>query len=74
VDEPTFHIFRRTINQSADCIEAVRGLSNALDRMEDIAATEPGQYFVCWQQGHAVLSQIDTRRVPLWSEPKPKSV
>ena len=74
MDEHTFHIFRRTINQSADCIEAVLGLSNALDRMEDIAAAEPGQYFVCWQQGYAVLSRIDTRKVPLWPERKVKSV
>jgi hypothetical protein len=70
VVEPTFHIFRRTIDQSADCLEAVLGLSNALDRMEDIAAAEPGQYFVCRQQGHAVLARIDTRKVPLWPERK----
>lgn len=73
MDEPTFDIFRGTIDQSAEWIEAVLGLSNALDRMEDIAGAQPGLYFVCRQQGHAVLSRLDTRKVPLWCEPKPQT-
>jgi hypothetical protein len=61
MDEPTFDIYRGTINQSAERIEAVLGLSNAVNRMEHIAAAEPGQYFLCRQQGDAVLARIDTR-------------
>jgi hypothetical protein len=72
VDEPTFDIFRGTIEQTAEWIESVLGLSNALDRMEEIAASVPDQYFVCRQQGQAVLSRLDTRKVPLWPERKPK--
>ena len=41
--------------------ELAEGLANALQRVEEIAAAEPGRYFICRQQRHAVLARIDTR-------------
>jgi len=61
MEQPTFDIFRGTDDKSAVRIGSVAGLSNALQRMEEIAAAEPGRYFVCRQQGQAVLARIDTR-------------
>jgi hypothetical protein len=41
----TFDIFSGTAKK-AMWIEAVEGLSNARERMEQIAADKPGQYFI----------------------------
>jgi hypothetical protein len=61
MEQATFDIFRGTDDKDAVRIGSAAGLSNALQRMEEIAAAEPGRYFVCRQQGHAVLARIDTR-------------
>ena len=60
MDEPTFGIFRGATDRDAVWIEAVAGLSSARQRMEEIAAASPGQYFVFGQQSHSILARIDT--------------
>lgn len=62
MEQSTFDIFRGTDDKDAVRIDSVAGLSNVIQRMEEIAAGEPGRYFVCRQQGHTVLARIDTRQ------------
>lgn len=63
--DPVFDIFSGTTDNDAVWLEAVAGLSSARDRMEEIAAQSPGQYFVFGQQDHSILARIDTRNSPL---------
>ena len=58
--EPRFDIFSGQIDKNALWIETVEGLSNARERMEQIAAEKPGQYFIFSSLSHAVLAQIET--------------
>ena len=44
--EPTFDIFSRRSDNEAIWIQAVQGLSKARERMEQIAAQNPGKYFL----------------------------
>ena len=60
--EPTFDIFYGTSDKNAVWIEAVEGLSNARARMEEIAATHPGQYFVFSATSHSILVRTETFR------------
>ena len=43
--EPRFDIFSGQIDKNALWVETVEGLSNARERMEQIAAEKPGQVF-----------------------------
>ena len=61
MEQSTFDIFRGATDEDAVWLDAVEGLENALQHMEEIAALSPRRYFVCRQQGHAVLARIDTR-------------
>ncbi|HWF38236.1 MAG TPA: hypothetical protein VG322_06945 [Candidatus Acidoferrales bacterium] len=58
--EPRFDIFSGHIDKNALWIETVEGLSNARERMEQIATEKPGQYFIFSPMSHAVLAQIET--------------
>lgn len=58
--EPRFDIFSGQIDKNALWIETVEGLSSARERMEQIAAEKPGQYFIFSPLNHAVLAQIET--------------
>jgi hypothetical protein len=58
---PSFAIFSGKPNKNACWLETVQGLANARDRMEEIAAEHPGEYFLFGQQVHAVLASTDTR-------------
>jgi hypothetical protein len=58
--EPRFDIFSGQIDKNALWIETVEGLSNARERMEQIAAEKPGQYFIFSSLSHAVLAQVET--------------
>jgi hypothetical protein len=58
--QPTFDIFSGQPGQDAIWVEAVVGLSNARERMQQIAAKEPGTYFVFSATGRSVLAQIET--------------
>lgn len=57
-----FDIFTGTSNTDARWVEAAPGLAAARERMEAIAYTLPGQYFVFSQRTHAILARIDTRK------------
>lgn len=61
MEQSTFDIFRGATDEDAVWLDAVEGLENAVQHMEEIAALSPGRYFICRQQGHAVLARIDTR-------------
>jgi len=74
VCEPTYHIFRGAIGTGdEECLEAVGGLENARQRMEEIAAAKAGLYFVLNVHDHIIVACADTRRLALQSSRrKPK--
>jgi hypothetical protein len=55
----TLHIFSGTPS-NARWEESVEGLSNARERMEQLAATKPGQYFLVSFSAISVLAQTET--------------
>lgn len=58
--EPLFDIFSGGLDRDPLWIETVEGLSNARERMQQIAAQNPGSYFLFSVQTQAVLAQIET--------------
>ena len=64
--EPIYDIFRGAMGVDAVWLESVCGLDKARERMEQLAATTPGIYFVYNAQSHSVLACADTRR-SVWS-------
>jgi len=74
MDDPTFDIFRGATERDAIWLEAVSGLSSARQRMEQIAAASPGQFFVFAPESHSIVAQIETRKSALsGSEPEAES-
>ena len=67
--EPVFDIFAGASDEEAIWIEAVEGLSNARERMGQIAAEKPGRYFVFSCADHSILARIETFATP---RPNPK--
>ena len=67
--EPNFDIFSGVPDKNAVWVECVRGLSNARERMGQIAAKKPGRYFLFSLQSHSVLARIET-----FSKPEPASI
>jgi hypothetical protein len=64
--EPTFDIFRGTFaDKNAMWVEAVNGLTAARERMEVIAAEQPGAYFLFSSMSHAVLAIVNTTPKPV---------
>lgn len=55
-DEPSFDIFKGFPDRDAIWIERVPGLAAARERMGQIAARDPGQYFVFSPASHDVLA------------------
>lgn len=62
MQEPTFDIFAGETDKNAVWVEAVAGLSNARERMEQIAAEKPGRYFLFSCSSHTILLRIETSR------------
>lgn len=62
--EPFFDIFKGPSEKNAVWIEAVEGLSNARERMEQIAAENPGEYFLFSTSSHSILARIETLKKP----------
>jgi hypothetical protein len=61
--EPTFDIFRGAIGSGQEVwLEIVSGVENARQRMEQLAASTPGRYFVFSPRSHSVLACADTRK------------
>jgi hypothetical protein len=58
--EPTFDIFSGQPDQNALWLEAVVGLSNAHERMQQIAEGKPGRYFLFAPTGSSVIARIET--------------
>ena len=58
--EPTFDIFSGQPDKDAIWLEAIGGLSNAREHMEQIAARKPGKYFLFAPTGNSILAQIET--------------
>lgn len=57
--EPKFEIFAGTPGKHV-WIEAVCGLSNARQRMEEISKQMPGRYFIFSIVSRTILAQIET--------------
>ena len=70
VEEPTFDIFSGDPTQNPIWLEPVIGLSTARQRMEQIAAAKPGQYFLFNVQSHSVLAKVDTGERAQESKPE----
>jgi hypothetical protein len=68
--EPTFDIFAGGPEKDPVWVEAVQGLSDALERMEQIAQKTPGQYFVFSIGSHAILARTETFKKPELSKIK----
>ncbi len=62
--EPTFDIFYGTSDKDAVWLEAVEGFSAARERMEEIAARTPGQYFLFSPASHSILARTETFMKP----------
>ena len=61
---PTFDVFSGTPGEDPLWLETVEGLSNARERMEQLAANEPGRYFVFSPLTNATLSRIESFKKP----------
>jgi len=59
VKEPTFDIFSGASGKDALWVEAAQGLARARERMEEIAAGKPGQYFLFSTASHSILGRIE---------------
>ena len=62
--EETFDIFSGTPNVDDEWVEAVEGLSNARERMGEIAARHPGKYFLFSIGSQSILAQVHTFKKP----------
>jgi hypothetical protein len=60
--EPSFDIFAGDRDKNAVWIEAVAGLSNAREQMEQIAKEKPGKYFLFSSVGRSIVGRIETFR------------
>jgi hypothetical protein len=58
--EPKYDIFSGQIDINAMWVESVEGLSNARDRMRQIAADKPGRYFIFSPASNSVLAEMET--------------
>jgi hypothetical protein len=69
--ETIFDVFSETLESGPLWRESVKGLSNARERMEQIASEEPGHYFLFSVQDHVILARIETFKKP--EAPKDKT-
>ena len=61
---PTFDIFSGTPSVDEEWVEAVEGLSNARERMGEIAARHPGKYFLFSIGSQSILAHVHTFKRP----------
>lgn len=69
---PKFDIFSGAPDRDAVWVCAARGLANAKEHMDRIAAERPGRYFIFYAPERKILSQIETSAAPAQT-PKSKS-
>jgi len=62
--EPSFDIYSGVPDPDKDArwLASVEGLSSARERMEQIAAEKPGQYFVFNPATHSILAHRNTSK------------
>jgi hypothetical protein len=60
MEEPTFDIVSGTPDEDEEWVEAVAGLSNARERMGEIAERNPGRYFLFSIGSQSILAQVQT--------------
>jgi hypothetical protein len=60
MEEPAFDIFAGALRRHARWVEAVHGVSNARERMYQIAEESPGCYFLYCSREGAILIKIET--------------
>ena len=58
---PVFDIFSGAPDRDARWLETVEGLGASLERLNEIAAENPGRYFVFDPREHLVRVCIDTK-------------
>ncbi len=58
--EDIFDIFSGTLGQAPLWLETVRGLSNAQEKMKQIASRTPGSYFIFCFSTQSLISQTNT--------------
>lgn len=61
---PKFDIFSGTREKDARWIEAVEGLSEANERMQQLAVQKPGMYFIFCTASNTVVASIETFATP----------
>jgi hypothetical protein len=61
---PKFDIFSGVPDRDASWVCAVRGLANAKERMDEIAAEKPGRYFIFYPPDRSILAQTETFAKP----------
>ena len=61
MDEDTFDIFSGAPEEHTHLVEAVKGFSNASQRMRQLAAVKPGKYFLFSISCQSILTRIETR-------------
>ena len=61
MSEETYDIFSGAPEEYGSWVEAIEGLSNAQQRMGQIAAERPGKYFLFSSTDQSVLTRVDTR-------------
>jgi hypothetical protein len=70
MQEPTFDILSGIAGRSVKWLESAPGLTNARRRMEELAATTPGKYFIFNAWNSCVLVQVDTGMKAISSKAK----
>ena len=64
-----YDIFLGTSEQDALWLEAVEGLSRAKERLSQIAAHKPGNYFIFSSQAQAIIARLRASQAPgSWSD------
>jgi DNA-binding response OmpR family regulator len=61
---PKFDIFSGVPDRDAVWICSVRGLANAKERMDAIAAEQPGRYFIFYALDRSILAETETFAAP----------
>jgi hypothetical protein len=61
VEDETFDIFSGAPDENGLWVEAIGGLSNARQRMKQIATEKPGKYFLFSGSSQSILTRIETR-------------
>ena len=61
---PKFDIFSGSREEDARWIETVEGLSEANERMQQLAVRKPGRYFIFYTAANTVVASIETFDTP----------